>query len=53
MNFSSTITKSLRRWLRIHPPGELSPFSIEKRLAADIKDIKKHGLKQPVQRGCR
>jgi hypothetical protein len=31
MNLFSTITKSLRRWLRVHPPGELSPLSIEKR----------------------
>ena len=30
MNFSSTITKSLRRWLRIHPPAALFPLSKEK-----------------------
>ena len=30
MNFLSTITKSLRRWLCIHPPAELSPLSIVK-----------------------
>ena len=29
MNFLSTITKSLRRWLRIHLSAELSPLSIE------------------------
>jgi hypothetical protein len=30
MNFLSTITKSLRRLLRIHPPAELFPLSKEK-----------------------
>src|SRR6516164_1390697 len=30
MNFLSTITKSLRRWLRIHHPAELFPLSKEK-----------------------
>jgi len=29
MNFLSTITKSLRRWLRIYLSAELSPLSIE------------------------
>ena len=30
MNFFSTIAKSLRRWLRIHPPAELFRLSKEK-----------------------
>jgi hypothetical protein len=31
MNFASIITTSLRRWWRIHPPGEFFPLSTEKR----------------------
>jgi hypothetical protein len=30
MRFFSNIAKPLRRWLRIHPPAELSPLSMEK-----------------------
>jgi ParB-like chromosome segregation protein Spo0J len=48
MNSTSTINKSWRRWLRIHPVAELLPLLDKESLAALAAGIKKHGLKQRV-----
>jgi len=48
MNFSRTITKSWRQWLRIHPAGELFPPLGKQDLPTLAHDIKQHGLRQPV-----
>ena len=48
MNFSRTITKSWRQWLRIHPAGELFPPLGKQDLRTLAHDIKQHGLRQPV-----
>jgi ParB-like chromosome segregation protein Spo0J len=48
MNSTSTINKSWRRRLRVHPVAELFPLLDKESLAALATDIKKHGLKQRV-----
>jgi ParB-like chromosome segregation protein Spo0J len=48
MNSSSTIHKSWRQWLRIHPATELFPPLGKEDLRALADDIKQHGLRQPI-----